>query len=201
MGVLRSSILSGGLLLVLCCAAAADSDWQTVSLDNDPDFTIDVPSVVGKDYLPDASGRANGDLMEFQMGNKADGYLFCSLNRSALDTPAVRQGIIDELNATKGGDLCTPLEGASATKTLGSRTLTVNGQPAASCAMSFVAANAKPPGMVLSEAAVAGPGALYVVTCNVRDTTQAKAEADWRTGRAALAAHIHQSLRMPKAAR
>ncbi len=195
----RAVLAAVAALLVLPAATSAKGTWKRVSLNKQHDLTIEVPAGIGTHYLPDAAGRANDELLDFEVQDKTGWYLFCTMNRTLLDKPATRQSIVDDFKASKGSDVCSPLKGITALKTFGSRTLTIGGYPAANCTMSFHDAKAKPPGMVLSDTAVAGPGALYVMTCDLRDTTQAKAEADWHKGGAAAVTRITQSLRVPKA--
>ena len=199
MGVLRTTILSGGLLLVLCGTAAADSDWQNVSLDNDPDFTIDVPAVVGKDYLPKADLRADGLLMGYLVTSDHWGDAWCGVERMKYsDLKVTRAQMIEKLNAGLGRVLCGGDEKSTNVTDIESTSLTSNGFVASRCTSSYTETGDEKPGKVFSMLAVAAPNNLYEVACTTTSDTQSDAEAAWTDQWSPDAAHVQQSLHLPK---
>ena len=62
MRLVRSSILSGGLLLAFASVAAADTDWQTIQTAGDSDITMDIPAGVDQVSSVDPG---KGELMAF----------------------------------------------------------------------------------------------------------------------------------------
>jgi hypothetical protein len=189
----RSSILSAGLLLAFSSVAAADSDWQTVSLDNNPDFTIDVPAVVGTDYLPEKDAE-KGDLMFFATKMDGSGGMFCMLNRKDYDKELGPQQTAAAL-ATKARDLLCA-SGNTDISVEESESSTSNGFPAGRCAVSYTEAGDNP-GWVSTVLAVATPHAMYQLRCEVHADSQANAETYWRDTWSGQIAHIQQSLHLP----
>ena len=199
MGVLRSSILSGGLLLALCCTASADSDWQTVSLDNDPDFTIDVPTFIGNDYKPDAKSLADGELMFYAATSKTWGDMYCSVYRVDYSKYKMsRDDFVAKLAAGAGAVLCMVGDKASGYENMGSKSLASNGLPASLCTASFTASGDEDPGQVVSVLLVAGRSHAFEVQCEHDTDTQQNAEGDWSYFWVEDATHVQQSLHLPK---
>ncbi len=198
MRLLRSSFLSAGMLLAFSSVAAADSDWQTVSLDGDPDFTIDVPAVVGKDYLPSAKNRAGGLLMGYLVSTDHWGELYCGVNRvSYSDLKSTRAEIIEKLKAGLGQIFCHGDEKATNVTDKESTTLTSNGFVASRCRSSYTEPGEKKPGNVYSMLIVAAPNNLYEVACTTTSDTQSDAEVAWEVEWSGDAAHVQDSLHLP----
>ena len=197
MQFIRTSILSGGILLGLFGVAVADSDWQNVTLDNNPRFTIDVPSVVGKDYLP-TEKSAKGDLMFFVLTSEGSGDMYCLLSRNGYSKKIIRKDTIARLASSVRTALC----GADDTsQTIESLSLTSNGYPAGTCTVAHTISGADKPGAVTSVLAIAASHAFYMLTCQVSGEDQDAAHDYWEQQWADMAIHVRDSLHLPDNAR
>lgn len=199
MRVARSAILGGGLLLAPCCAASADSDWQTVSLDNDPDFTIDVPTFIGNDYKPDTKSRADGQLMFYDATAKSWGDMYCSVYRVDYSADKMsRDNFIAKLAAGAGAALRMVGDKTSGCDDMGSKSLTSNNLPASLCTTGLTVSGDKDPGQVISVVAVADRNHVFQVQCAHDTDTQENAKGDWAHYWINDVTHVQQSLHLPK---
>lgn len=197
MRFVRSSILGAGALLAFSSVAAADGDWQTVSLEDDPGITIDVPAVVGKDYLPDDKHREQGDVMFFAVTTDNGGDLSCLLSRTKYGKMLGPKDAAAKLASATRNLLCTGGDGAVNITVGESRSLISNGFPAGECAASYTDSKDKNSGWISSVLAVAAPQAFYQLTCEVRTVSQDQAQAEWVLHWSGEVAHIRQSLHLP----
>ncbi|MDE1985061.1 MAG: hypothetical protein KGL56_01030 [Alphaproteobacteria bacterium] len=196
MGVLRSSVLSGGLLLVLCGTAAADSDWQTVSLDNDPSFMIDVPSAAGGNYLPSKDDKDG--LMSFEVASGNAPPLDCYLGRSGYDGGSSFETLLANIAASAGKVMCSTRDDATNITVIDYNAQTLNGRPAASCVLSYTDPAEKQQGAVEAIMVVATRKNIYSLACGIYAETQDQAEKGWHADWAGTVEHIQQSLQLPK---
>jgi hypothetical protein len=199
----RLSILSAGLLLAFSSVAAADGDWQTVSLDNNPDFTIDVPAVVGDDYRMDAKNLAKGNLAYFSVVTEHSGGMFCMLSRSPYDDKMNAQQAAEKLKTSTRDVLCSAGDNMTNVTVGESESLTSNGFPAGRCSASYTSTSAseKDKGWVESVMMVAAPDALYQLNCELHTDSQDEATAQWVLRWADDIHHIQQSLHLPAGTR
>ncbi len=198
MQILRSSFLSAGLLLGLSSVASADSDWQTVSLDNDSDFTIDVPLVVGDAYKP-TQDAAQGDLMFFAVTSDGDDVT-CLLTRFPYEKDTNQQKFAAVLASSSRDAMCT-FDDKKNTDIGESKSLTSNGLQAAECAAAYTDPKEKRPGWVSSVTMIAAPNNVYQLSCDINADDQAEATASWVATWSDFVGHIRDSLHLPAAER
>jgi hypothetical protein len=190
-------LVGSAILAIFSTTAVADSEWQTVSLDNNSSFTIDVPAVVGKDWLPSAEQRKQGELMFFVATTDSSGRLDCLLNETNYDKKFLRKDVIARLAISSSRDLLCTGNGFSNADVRESESLTSNGYPAGACAASYTDSSYRLPGQLVSTLAIAAPHKWYVLTCTVYDDSQADATAHWTSRWSNEVKHIQRSLRLP----
>jgi hypothetical protein len=175
--------------------AAADSDWQTVSLNGNPDFTIDLPTAT-TDYTPDPADAAEGMLMNFAIQTDDGGAFTCALNRVVNDkqyTPKIQRSF---LKTTKRNALCSE-DGATGLTIGGSEATTVDGLTAGDCVASYYKSNSDLHGWVMNPTMIVGTKSYYLLTCYYATDSQDEATARWVMTWHAKAQHIQQSLKIP----
>lgn len=195
-------------MLSLCAGTAvADSDWQTVSLDGDPNFTIDVPADVGKDFVPDKDHRDAGFVLSFDtVADGARTVMKCDLARQRFDNPAVTRKMIAR---AVGKSACVPgLDSLSSEKNISvetTRPVTLGRAPAYECLMSYEGAPlGVPPQLSYSvqfNVGIAGRHSFFALACVESAASRNETMAVWRSIWAAKVSHIERSLHLPKAER
>ena len=195
MRLLRSSILSTGLLFAFASVAVADADWQTIQAAGDPGITIDIPAGVPQETSVDPS---KGELMAFfAASSHGDETLQCFLNREAYSETMNRQAWDAALASSKISLLC---ENSGATisryEADSSQSTTSNGYSAATCVGAYTDSREKLPGIVTSTLTIAAPDAIYVLTCNAGATDQDEAIAAWMVDWKDSVAHMQASLHL-----
>ncbi|MDE2162401.1 MAG: hypothetical protein KGL56_01025 [Alphaproteobacteria bacterium] len=198
MQILRSSFLSAGLLLGLSSVASADSDWKNVSLDNDPDFTIDVPSVVGDDYKPGQTADKN-DVMFFAITSDNEDVT-CLVTKFPYEKDTTQQKFAAVL-ATSSRDAMCQFDGKQGLDIGESKSLTSNGLQAGECAAAYTDPKEKRPGWVSSVTMIAAPNNVYQLSCDINADDQAEATASWVATWSDFVGHIRDSLHLPAAER
>lgn len=191
-------VLAGAATL-LAQTAAAETTYTTVRLDNNPDFTIDVPAVVADKYKPTKAEASKSELMFFAVTTDDSGDLDCLLSGNRYSKELPRKMAISKLASTVRDVLCTSgREDASVGE---SEALTSNGYPSGRCAASYTKTGEKDPGRVESVLAVAAPHRFYLLTCTLRSSSEDFAKTDWITGWSDEVKHIQQSLHLPPVAK
>jgi len=192
---LAAVLLGGGFLLLTPGIAGADTDWQTVTLDNNPDFTIDVPNVVADNYKPGEKYTKQGDLMFIALTTDSQGDLDCMLSGSRYSKKLPHKDAVAKLSSPVREVLCT-----SDRKDVDvgeSESLTSNGLPASRCAASYTDSSEKQPGTLVSVLAIAAPHKFYLLTCNLHAESKDEAQAEWVLRWSDEVKHIQQSLHLP----
>jgi hypothetical protein len=193
MPLARSLPAGCAALLVSCAMAATGSGWKTVTVGGG--VSVDVPTAVGKAYQPEADNK-NGLAHISTMLDKST-RMDCDLDHGPYTSNMTQDGVADKITSSPG-ILCQPIAGATGFKTLDSHATTSNGLKAGSCT-SASTLKEKLPGWVISAMIVAAPDGYYTLTCGFGTTTQAMAEAKWKTAWSARVAHIRGSLHLPQA--
>ncbi len=192
------AVVAIGAFVASSSAANSAGAWQTVSLDNNPDFTIDVPTVVGSDYLPGAKSRAGGQLMFYVVTWKPWGGMYCSVYRlNYSDFNMNRDTFVARLAAGAGDVLCAGEDSMTNRDDMENRTLTSNGLPASLCTVGYADPGQKDGGSIISVLAVAGKQHAFEVQCGHNADTQEDAEGNWEYTWTKDATHVQQSLHLP----
>jgi hypothetical protein len=192
---LRLFLVGGALLLASSGLALADDEWQTVSLDNNPKFTIDIPAKVGADYKPKQKNAAQGQLFSFAMPADSGG-LVCVMSRFKAGKPEDEKKFRAMLASPRRNVLCDDDDATNLTLS-GSNSLTVDGQPAGECVVNYSYDNSSLPGRVTNTTEISGAKHHYQLTCNYLDSSQAEATAAWVAQWSDKVKHIQQSIRLP----
>ena len=176
--------------------AVADADWQTVSLDNNPEFTIQVPAKVGNNYVPTKNDKDQGGLMAFTV-RQGDEYWGCWLSRLPYAADFSRKTAIEHLNVQ--ARVCQAFNpGATNLQVMHYARRTINGWPAAGCLFSYTVAKDRAPGGTNENLLVAAPNSAYLLLCLARTRSQNDAQKRWPATWAGPIQHIQQSLHLPK---
>jgi hypothetical protein len=183
------------LLGLAATGAVAANAWQSVSLEGNPAFTVDIPASAGKDYVPDDASRAQGMIMYFSLDTKDSGAIGCGLNAIGYAAFAKRDDVTTQMFIKPGYFCDSAVDSPGARKLLAS-TAVSNGSPAEVCATSFTK-GAGANGYIWSSFSVAAPDRLYHLNCVVNAASQDTAEKTWGTTWAQFAAHVQQSIRLP----
>lgn len=190
------------VLVTVAGAADADFKWQTVSLDNNPAFTIDVPAISADTYKPD-KGAPKGELMVLELASPKS-ELACHLSRSAYAKSITASSLAKTLMSSERNSMCN-VRGKEYVLTIESNLLESNGAWAGECAVGYTDPNAvsysnpheKNPGRIFSLTKIAAPGAIYELRCEVGAGSQHAAVSEWVGSWSYTVAHIRDSLRLP----
>ena len=203
MRLVRSSLVSLGVVLASSSVAVADFKWQTVSLDNNPAFTVDVPAISADTYKP-GKGAPTGELMVLELASLKT-ELTCHLNRSAYAKGVTASSLAKTLISSERNSMCN-VRGKEGVLTIESNLLTSNNVWAGECAVSYTDPKAasyadpkeKKPGRIFSVTKIAAPGAIYELRCEVGAGSLHEATSEWVESWSAMAAHVRNSLHLPK---
>lgn len=176
--------------------AAADTDWQTVSLDGNPDFTMDLPAFA-TDYQPKAEDAAKGTLMHFTSETGDEGALSCILSRFPNEKGLSAKKQRAMLKTSDRDVLCSDDEAANLTIG-GSESTTVDGLPAGDCVASYTNNNSEFHGWVMNPTMIIARKSHFLLTCYYVTDSQDEATAKWVLTWSKVAAHMQQSLHIPK---
>ncbi len=196
MRIFGKIVIAAGVLCAFTASARADEDWKTVTLGNDPDFTIEVPAIVADDYVPPKPSKMN--LLIIALEIKAHGKMDCPLigMRYPKNTTAKQFG--EKLATTAREVWCRQYsKTVSNWGVYDSNSFTSNGLSAASCTSSYIDSSEKLPGTIESVTVIAAPKRAYNLTCTVHDESQDDAEFDWMEAWSDDVAHLQQSLHLP----
>lgn len=187
------------MALVLCLgagtafAAGNDLDWKTVILDNNPNFTVDVPSAVGNDYLP-SQGGPSGELMTFDVD--VGGELTCTVYRDGYsDMKVTRDRVVAALAKGAGKSFCQPDKSGVIEVWLNTESTTSNGLPASYCAANIETGNNLY--LINSDLVVAARRHQFEVQCLGIGDSSADAYMKWMDHLGDYASHMRQSLHLP----
>jgi hypothetical protein len=194
---------TAAVLLYAGATTAEDADWKTVSLDDNPNFTVSLPKVVSS-YLPAAELR-NQLVMRFDV-RMEETHMYCGLLRWRMvggnyaGMPGASFDVMKAKFATAArNSICSSNEEKSSNPSLEySESKTHQGFPAAECATSYTVAVEDLPGRVDHTLAIATPNALYSLACTVESASQEDAVGDWEVGWVDVIGHINESLHVPE---
>lgn len=191
------TLLGGGLLLlVFCDAALADDEWQTVSLDNNPKFTIDIPAKAGSNYKPDKAKADQSALLQFGIETDEGGGLICFLNRYSNGAKANTKKLRDLLLSRRRDALCDD-DTATNLTIIDSDSLTIDGLPAGECVASYTDINSPLHGRVRNPLEIVAANTHFLLTCSYVATSLDEATAPWASRWHEKVKHIQQSLHVP----
>jgi hypothetical protein len=182
--------------LIVCCAAALGQDgWKTVTLNDDPNFTISIPAAINN-YAPTADPD---DLMVFSASTNDRGTLICDLFRGIYPPGSTQASFAAGLASRDRETFCKP---ASATvdnvDIHESESFNHGGLQGASCVASYTDRTESLPGGVDSTTIIAAARNMYVLQCNILAATQAVAEENWSAFWEEKVRHVRDSLRLPR---
>lgn len=184
-------------LLMSVAAASAEDRWKTVTLDDNPDFTVSIPLKVD-DYGGGKKSK-DGNLMFFAVTASGHGGLTCIAARDAYPKDAPREKFAAALATDRRQVFCkqngATVGGASIG---GSTSFDHNGSQAAECTTSYTDSAEKLPGRVESEMVIAAPGNVYLLTCVSEDEDQDTAEYEWAALWEDIVRHVQKSFHLPK---
>jgi hypothetical protein len=190
----RIAVATAGL--VVCAAAALGQDgWKTVTLNDDPDFTISIPAAI-TNYAPTADPD---DLMVFSASTEDRGTLICDLFRGTYPPGSSQASFAAGLASRDRETFCKP---GSATvdnvEIHESESFNHGGLQGASCVASYTDHAESLPGGVDSTTVIAAARNMYVLQCNILAPSQAVAEKHWSDFWEEKVRHVRDSLRLPR---
>jgi hypothetical protein len=203
----RNAKIAIGLMLALALGAGTaagkdlyGNDWKRAVLDNNPNLTIEVPSVVGNNYLPSQSDRASGTLMALDTWTKAEGDFSCYVFRFEYDAGMTRDKTVHlfakEPKKAKDAGRAFCMSGSN-TEMLESKTLTSNGLPGTYCAASDLVKDSNR-FEVNSALVVLARRHIFEVQCSIDNANSREdAEDRWDEQGEDDAWHVQQSLQLP----
>ena len=197
MTYLHKAAAAVAAILLFVAPARAEDQWETVTLDGNPDFTVSIPAKVGADYAGSKKSRDN--LMFFSVAASGHGALTCMAWRGAYPKEASQAKFAATLATDRRNIFCKQNGGSvSGVSIGGSTSFDHNGAKAAECTASYTDSAEKLPGRVESEMVIAAPRNVYFLTCVSEDEDQDTAEYEWATLWEDIVRHVQKSFHLPK---
>jgi hypothetical protein len=195
MTALRAAIAALACTLVSTAALLAADEWKTITLDGNPDFTIEVPTVATLE--PPSKDPDEFMFLRAQTGKGEDELFWCRVRRIDYPKGTTQDNYAKAFASPHRAKLCNH-DGAKDWELLTSESFIHNGLQAATCASIYTdPKDKKRPGQVKTKMMVAAPAGMYVLTCTVEDESLVDAGMFWKLLWRDYIAHMQKSFHLP----
>ncbi|MBA4164653.1 MAG: hypothetical protein C0510_08485 [Erythrobacter sp.] len=186
---------AGAALAAMSIAAtAADQEWKTVTLRDEPGLTISIPVAA----VNEADPEDPDSLMFFSVVSRMDGSLTCMAHRADYSQGITRESLAAGIATERREAFCRhDRKTVSDVSIGGSESFERSGSQGAICTASFTDSAEEFPGQVQSQLIIAAPRKAYFLTCIIEDEDQETAEYEWMDFWQDKVRHIQDSFQVP----